>query len=45
MIRIPNSPHAGTIMGAPTNRRVHNEALLEWMDRYVLGKENGAVKA
>lgn len=38
MVRLPNAAHAAAIAGAPVNRRVHNEALLEWMDRYVLGK-------
>lgn len=37
MLRLPGAAHAGTIDGAPVNRRVHNEALLDWMNRYVLG--------
>lgn len=41
MLRLPNAAHAGTITGDPVIRRVHNEALLDWMNRYVLGK-NGA---
>jgi len=39
MLRLPASPHAGSIVGALPVRRAHNDALLEWMDRYVLGKE------
>lgn len=38
MLRLPNAAHAATITGAPVNRRVHNEALLDWMNRHVLGK-------
>jgi dipeptidyl aminopeptidase/acylaminoacyl peptidase len=38
MVRFPNSPHNGASTGAPAVRRVHNEALLEWMDRWVKGK-------
>lgn len=36
MLRIPNSSHTGTIMGAIPARRAQNEALLDWMNRYVL---------
>jgi dipeptidyl aminopeptidase/acylaminoacyl peptidase len=39
MLRLPNSPHAGSIAGPPLLRRAQNEALLEWMNRYVLGIE------
>ncbi len=35
MLRLPGSPHAGTIEGAPAIRRAHNEALLDWMQRFV----------
>ncbi len=35
MLRIPGSPHGGTIYGIPLFRRAQNEALLEWMNRYV----------
>jgi dipeptidyl aminopeptidase/acylaminoacyl peptidase len=38
MVRLPNSSHGATIVGAPTIRKAHNEALLDWMNRYVLGK-------
>lgn len=40
MLRIPHSPHEGTIGGPPAWRRAHNEALLDWMNRYVLGVES-----
>ncbi len=39
MLRLPGSSHAGAIHGAPAHRRAQNEALLEWMNRYVLGVE------
>lgn len=39
MLRLPASSHVGSIAGAPIMRRTHNDALLDWMDRYVLGKE------
>ena len=38
MVRLPNSSHAESIFGNVTVRRVQNEATLEWMNRYVLGK-------
>jgi len=38
MVRLPNSIHAESIVGNPVVRRVQNEATLEWMNRYVLGK-------
>jgi dipeptidyl aminopeptidase/acylaminoacyl peptidase len=37
MLRLPNSPHDGSIMGSPVIRRAQNDALLDWMKRYVLG--------
>ena len=37
MLRLPNSPHAGSIVGPPSLRKAQNEALLDWMNRYVLG--------
>ncbi len=39
MLRLPASPHAGSIVGPPPLRRAHNDALLDWMNRYVLGKQ------
>ena len=38
MARLPFSPHAGSIAGAPAVRKYQNEVLLDWMNRYVLGK-------
>ncbi|MFN8528851.1 MAG: S9 family peptidase [Anaerolineae bacterium] len=45
MLRMPNSPHAGAIMGAPAVRKAQNDALLEWMNRYVLGKIESPAEA
>lgn len=36
MLRIPNGSHGGTIAGAIPARRAQNEALLDWMNKYVL---------
>ncbi|NJN18445.1 MAG: S9 family peptidase [Oscillochloris sp.] len=38
MLRLPGGSHAASIVGDPAIRRVHNEALLEWMHRYVRGE-------
>jgi len=38
MVRLPNSPHVGSIAGDPAVRKYQNEVLLDWMNRYVLGK-------
>ena len=38
MVRLPDSFHAGSIVGAPIVRRAQNEALLDWMKRFVLGE-------
>lgn len=35
MLRLPGGSHGGTIDGSPPLRRAQNEALLEWMNRYV----------
>jgi len=37
MVRFPASPHGGSIAGAPVVRRIQNEVLLNWMNRYVRG--------
>jgi dipeptidyl aminopeptidase/acylaminoacyl peptidase len=37
MLRFPNTPHVGSILGPIGHRRTENEALLDWMNRYVLG--------
>lgn len=39
MLRMPGSSHVGSIAGPISARRVQNEALLEWMNRYILGIE------
>ncbi|MBA3944342.1 MAG: S9 family peptidase [Herpetosiphonaceae bacterium] len=36
MLRLPASSHAGSIRGDLALRRAQNDALLEWMNRYVL---------
>ena len=36
MLRLPESPHSGSIGGPLEVRRAQNEALLDWMNRYVL---------
>jgi dipeptidyl aminopeptidase/acylaminoacyl peptidase len=36
MLRFPNTPHIGSMIGPIGHRRAQNEALLEWMNRYVL---------
>ena len=37
MLRFPNTSHGGSVRGPITHRRAQNEALLDWMNRYVLG--------
>ena len=39
MLRFPGTPHAGSVFGPIGHRRAQNEALIEWMNRYVLGVE------
>jgi dipeptidyl aminopeptidase/acylaminoacyl peptidase len=38
MLRFPNSSHDGATIGSFATRRAHNEALVEWMSRYLVGK-------
>jgi dipeptidyl aminopeptidase/acylaminoacyl peptidase len=38
MLRVPNEAHAGCIGGALAARRAQNDALLGWMNRWVLGQ-------
>jgi dipeptidyl aminopeptidase/acylaminoacyl peptidase len=38
MLRLPNMPHVGSISGPIPVQKAQNEALLDWMDRYVMGK-------
>lgn len=42
MVRFPKSSHNGATHGTFATRRMHNQALVEWMDRYVLKKSNPA---
>ena len=37
MLRFPNTSHGGSVRGPIGHRRAQNEALLDWMNRYVLG--------
>ena len=39
MLRLPHMPHMGSMAGSLPARRAQNEALLDWMNRYVLGKQ------
>lgn len=36
MVRLPGVPHAGAILGPLPIRRAQNEALVEWMQRWIL---------
>jgi len=38
MLRLPESSHAGSIIGPPPIRRAQDKALLDWMNRYVRGE-------
>jgi dipeptidyl aminopeptidase/acylaminoacyl peptidase len=38
MLRFPNTPHVGSMIGPIGHRRAQNEALLDWMNRHVLGE-------
>ncbi|HEX3453589.1 MAG TPA: S9 family peptidase, partial [Gaiellaceae bacterium] len=37
MLRFPGTPHSGSVIGPIGHRRAQNDALLDWMGRYVLG--------
>jgi dipeptidyl aminopeptidase/acylaminoacyl peptidase len=37
MLRFPNTSHGGSVRGPIGHRRAQNEALLDWMNRHVLG--------
>lgn len=39
MVRLPGSSHGGSINGPFAVRKAQNDALLGWMNKYVLGKE------
>ena len=45
MLRLPESSHAGSIQGDPAIRQAQNQALLAWMNRYVLGVESDGATA
>ncbi len=36
MLRFPNTSHSGSVRGPIGHRRAQNDALLDWMNRYVL---------
>jgi dipeptidyl aminopeptidase/acylaminoacyl peptidase len=42
MLRFPNTPHGGSLLGPLGHRRAQNEALLDWMNRYVLAETPAA---
>ena len=44
MLRFPNTPHVGSIVGPIGHRRAENEALLDWMNRWVLGVASAGEK-
>lgn len=39
MLRFPGTGHMGSIIGPPSHRHAQNEAILDWMRRYVLRNE------
>jgi len=41
MLRLPASAHGASLRGDLAVRRAQNEALLDWMNRYVLGEQSG----
>jgi hypothetical protein len=43
MLRFPNTPHIGSLIGPIGHRRAQNEALLDWMNHYVLAETPPAV--
>jgi dipeptidyl aminopeptidase/acylaminoacyl peptidase len=44
MLRFPGTAHGGSSMGPIGHRRAQNDALLVWMNRWVLGKEPAAAE-
>ena len=42
MLRFPHTGHHGSMVGPPSHRHAQNEAMLDWMTRYVLGNERRA---
>jgi dipeptidyl aminopeptidase/acylaminoacyl peptidase len=45
MVRFPNTAHGGSSMGPIGHRRAQNDALLDWMNRWVLGRQPAAAEA
>lgn len=45
MLRFPGTSHFGSMAGPPSHRLAQNDALLDWMTRYVLAKDSGAEEA
>jgi dipeptidyl aminopeptidase/acylaminoacyl peptidase len=43
MLRFPNTPHIGSLIGPVGHRRTQNEALLDWMNHYLLAETPPAV--
>ena len=43
MLRFPNTPHVGSMIGPIGHRRAQNEALLDWMNRHVLASDEPAL--
>lgn len=41
MVRLPGSPHAGSINGAVAVRKAQNDALLDWLKRYIPAQKEG----
>jgi dipeptidyl aminopeptidase/acylaminoacyl peptidase len=44
MLRFPNTPHVGSILGPIGHRRTQNDALLDWVNRHVLGAATAGEK-
>ena len=42
MLRFPGTGHGGSMFGPPSHRHAQNEALLDWMTRFVLSTSDGA---
>ena len=41
MLRMPGADHTASILGKPVYRHAQNQALLDWMNRYVLVDNDG----
>jgi hypothetical protein len=40
VLMLPNSFHAGSMLGAPAVRLAQDEALVEWMERWLTEEED-----